>query len=465
MDRLGIRWSASQIARAILIFGLLFMLGANLPGHLSYDSLAQLSEGRSGVRETWGPATYAWILGFFDEIVPGTGLYVAASAAVLFFSLSTLRRLRPVVSWWAVPTILLIVLSPQFLIYQAIVWKDVLFANLTVAGFVCLARAEISWSRPGPRWLALGSAVICLAVASLVRQNGIIVVPLAALVLGILRGKDGWRQALIWGVGGLLVVLVIMQILGAATQLKSNDIRGAPGLGVRILQHYDIVGAVARDPNYPLSHIDKAAPASAAKIRAAAASVYSAERIDFFDRDPTLGKALWSVPKDAMNAEWRDLVTKHTGAYVVERLNVFRWLLMSPRLGVCLPQYVGVSGPDALVAKLNLTNAVDPADVSLANYATYFYDTPAYSHLAYAIVALFAAGFLLWRRDGADLVIVGLLLGALAFTASFFVISIACDYRYLYFLDLAAMVGLFYLALDPSLRARTARPETRSDPV
>jgi hypothetical protein len=281
------------------------------------------------------------------------------------------------------------------------------------------------------------------------------------------RGRDlsGRRQALIWGGGGLLVVLAMMQILGAATQLKSSDLRGAPGLGVRILQHYDIVGAVARDPNYPLSHIEKAAPASAAKIRAAAAAVYSAERIDFFDRDPTLGKALWSVPKDAMNAEWRDLITKHTGAYVVERLDVFRWLLTPPRLEVCLPQYVGISGPDALVAKLNLTNALDPADVSLANYATYFYGTPAYSHFAYVIIALVVAGFLLWRRDGADLVIAGLLLAALAFTASFFVISIACDYRYLYFLDLTAMVGLFYLALDPSLRARPARPEARSTPV
>ena len=39
--------------------------------------------------------------------------------------------------------------------------------------------------------------------------------------------------------------------------------------------------------------------------------------------------------------------------------------------------------------------------------------------------------------------------GALLFAASFAVISVACDYRYLYLLDLAAMVGLIYAALDP----------------
>jgi hypothetical protein len=32
---------------------------------------------------------------------------------------------------------------------------------------------------------------------------------------------------------------------------------------------------------------------------------------------------------------------------------------------------------------------------------------------------------------------------------------VACDYRYLYFLDMAAISGLIYLALDPSLRRRS----------
>jgi predicted PurR-regulated permease PerM len=44
---------------------------------------------------------------------------------------------------------------------------------------------------------------------------------------------------------------------------------------------------------------------------------------------------------------------------------------------------------------------------------------------------------------------VGLIGAALGFTASFAVISLACDYRYLYFLDLAAVAALLYVALDP----------------
>ena len=81
------------------------------------------------------------------------------------------------------------------------------------------------------------------------------------------------------------------------------------------------------------------------------------------------------------------------------------------------------------------------------------------------MIALLVAGFLLWRRDGSDLAIAGLMFSGLAFTASFFVISLACDYRYLYFLDLAAMTGLFYLVLDPSLRRASAEGGLRSDPA
>jgi hypothetical protein len=464
MTRLGFNLNASQVVRGVLIVGLLFMLGASLPGHLSYDSLAQLHEGRTGVRATWGPAMYAWLLGFFDEMVPGTGLYVVASAGLFFGSLSSLRALRPQVSWWAPLVTVLIVFSPIVLIYQAIVWKDVLFANLTIAGFACLARAPALWGRPGPRWLALGGAMLALAVAALVRQNGLVVVLLAAMSLGAIRFRAGWRQALIWGFGGLVATIVLMQILGAVAQPKGEGVGKSANVGLRILQHYDITGAVARDPSYPLRHIEAANPAGAAAIRKGVA-VYSPQRVDFFDRDPTVGKAFWRTPKAVVRAEWIELITRHPGAYLAERGDVFRWLLLTPKLEACLPDFVGVSGPEPLVADLKLTNAVDPADWSLHNYATYFYGTPVFSHLAYALVAMAVAGFLLWRRDSTDLVIAGLMLSALAFASSFFVISIACDYRYLYFLDLAAITGLFYVVLDPSLRRADAAGDLRSDPA
>jgi hypothetical protein len=65
------------------------------------------------------------------------------------------------------------------------------------------------------------------------------------------------------------------------------------------------------------------------------------------------------------------------------------------------------------------------------------------------LFATLAAGLLLWlvifSRSGADLAVAGLLASALVFAASFFVVSVACDYRYLYFLDLTALAGALYV--------------------
>ena len=78
-------------------------------------------------------------------------------------------------------------------------------------------------------------------------------------------------------------------------------------------------------------------------------------------------------------------------------------------------------------------------------------DTPSLSHIAYAVVALGVAVLLLVRRAPADLAIAAFMIGALGFAACFFVISLACDYRYLYVLDIACVTGVLYWALDPHL--------------
>jgi hypothetical protein len=56
---------------------------------------------------------------------------------------------------------------------------------------------------------------------------------------------------------------------------------------------------------------------------------------------------------------------------------------------------------------------------------------------------------------------VGLLGSALLFTASFFVIAIACDYRYLYFLDAAAMAALVQRISTWRVTKRRAYPPGR----
>jgi hypothetical protein len=204
------------------------------------------------------------------------------------------------------------------------------------------------------------------------------------------------------------------------------------------------------DRNYRLNYMRAADPADAAVIEARGPLEYSGRRIDFIDRDQPLNDAMWNIPAAASQKQWFDLMLKHPGLYLRVRWEDFRWVLAPPVIDWCLPIYVGVDAPDEKMVPLRLSHRYAESDIRLANYASWYLDTPVYSHVFYTAVSLLLAGLFLWRRQGpADVAMAALQLAGATFAASFFIISIACDYRYLYFTDLAALVGLVYAAVDP----------------
>ncbi|CAN7559939.1 hypothetical protein LJR225_004106 [Phenylobacterium sp. LjRoot225] len=455
------RWRVTRSAYlAALAAGWAAMLVINLPGHLSVDSVLELYEGRFRVRQSWAPSFYAWVLGAFDGIRRGTGLYVAASGLLLFATLASFAWLRTRVSRWAVIAAVLFSLSPLVLIYQAIVWKDVLFANAAVAGMASLAWALRDWEGRRARWLRLGAALALFAAAALLRQNGIVVGVAAAAALGWARARtqvDGrWRRGLVWGLGALAAIVAVSHGLNLATQPRQGVVAGdGMAEGMRVLQTYDLLGAVALDPAFPLTAVSRAAPEAAATVRRLAPRYWSAERTDFTDAQPELAEAVAAVPAAALAADWRALILQHPGLYLRERSAVFAWVFLTPRIDRCLPICLGVQGSREHLAALGLSRRWSGHESRLLAYNDAFTPTPAYSHLAYALLALGVGLVLLLRRDPADLPMIALMASALGFAASFFAISIACDYRYLYFLDLAAMAGLIYVAVDPPDRRST----------
>ncbi|HKR90558.1 MAG TPA: hypothetical protein VJS38_20505 [Phenylobacterium sp.] len=460
---------------AALALGWAAMLVANLPGHLTFDSLLELLEGRIRVRQSWAPAFYAWVLGVFDGVSQGTGLYVAASGLLLFAALASLPWLRGRTSRWAVVAAVLFGLSPLVLIYQAIVWKDVLFANASIAGMICLAWALARWNARSFRIALLLGALLLLGAAALLRQNGIVVGALAAVALGWARfqarphgGASGerrrWRRGLGWSLGGIIAVVAVSHGMNLATR-PSGPPGSAEGMGegLRMLQSYDLFAAVTLDPDFPLAAVGRAAPHAAATFRSLAPKYYSPERIDFADGQPRIAAAMRAAPAAALAADWRAFILQRPWLYLRARAEAFRWVFLTPRIERCVPVCLGVQGPREVLDDLGMSYRWSAQDERLLRYNGAFLRTPVYSHLAYALLALGVGIALMFRWAPADLAVIALMAGALGFAASFFVISIACDYRYLYFLDLAAMAGLLYVAVDPpgsgGGRARSARKD------
>jgi hypothetical protein len=444
------RSAAGAAYALVLALGFAAVLWINLPGHMTFDSVIALAQGRSGVRESWAPAAFAWALGLGDRVRPGTAVYVGVSSAILFTSFLALPGLRPRVAWSAPLIAVIIMLTPQILVYQGVIWRDVLFANLTVAGFVLLARAARRWSEGLP-WASLLAAALCLGYAAAVRQNGV-VLALAAVVALAWTARSFGGRALVWGTAGLVAVACVAFAAVTIAEPAVGKAHMRSGAEVLILQHYDVVGAVVHEPGLKLSRLAQDDAKAARIIEGGADDYYSASRIDGLDADADFRVALWRVPDAAMHGQWLDVVSQHTGAYLAHRAEVFRWLVAPPDLKACVPFAVGVAGPPEMLGKLGLKERADERDLTLHRYLGPAMQTPVYSHLFWLALGAALVIFLMLRRDPADYVMAALVVGAAGFAASFFVISVACDYRYLYPLDLAVITAALYVAIDPSLR-------------
>lgn len=454
---------ARATALCVLALGLVLSLASALPGHLSTDSVIQLSEGRRLAFDSFNPPVMSFLLGVLDRVLPGTALYVTANVVLLYASLAGLLFLRRRTSWAVVPVLVAVVLSPQVVVLQGVVWKDVLFANAALAATVALALSvrHHAAAPTRPRWLWLGASAGLLALAALARQNGLVVALVVSAALVAVTRPLGWRVAVSYGAGLLASVLLVVQGTNTALAAVDRSETGSKiGIGLRVLQTYDVVGAVARDPDIDLSALG-ASPAVEAMLRDQAADVYSPVRIDTLNDAPEMMNGLGALPREAISAQWRSLLTSNTSTYLAQRADAFRWVFLTPEITRCLPVHVGVDGPPAVLESLGVEAVQDQQDRALYAYSVRFFDTPAYRHTTFALVSVLLVGLLLVRRQRTDLVMLGLQLSALGVAASYFVVSIACDYRYLYFVDLAALAGLVHLASDPpSLRRRSAPAAT-----
>jgi hypothetical protein len=442
------RVEAPRLATAaVVLVAAVICYALNFPGHLSYDSVVQLSEGRTGVYSGEHPPVMSWLLGLADAVSPGAALFVAFDVAMIYGALLALVWLGRPKLWVAVVAALLALL-PQLSVYPAIVWKDVLFGGSLIAGYTCLAWAAARWSAPLRRWTWLAASMVFLVLAALARQNGAVALPIAALAVGWIAARS-WRgtwRAAAFGVGFLAVTGALFVVGAAAlsTRLQGPD---ASAEAWQALELSDIVAATVRDPRLDLPVLHAQAPGLEAEVRTSGARAYSPARVDTLEPAFTeLGDGDDSR-EAVIAAQWRDLVVRHPLLYLRVRLTAFRWVLTTPRPDACGLVETGVDGPPYEMSLSGLKPRQTPRDNAIGDYALAFAGTPAFSHVAFGGVSLAVLVWLLRpRRRPADIAVAGMIVSALAFAASFALISIACDYRYLYALDLAAIAAALYLA-------------------
>ncbi|HEX3945578.1 MAG TPA: hypothetical protein VHW69_15985 [Rhizomicrobium sp.] len=436
---------------AVMGTGFVFSMAANLPGTLSYDSVIQLLEGRTGVYSGWHPPVMSWLLGLSDWAMPGAALFVVAVALLFFASLLSLLWLAPRISWTAPAVAALCMLMPQVVLYQGIVWKDVLFADSAVAGFVALAHVSLHWGNSRARYVLIAVAILCLTLAALTRQNGIVLLPFGAFALGWLARRSGLSSRQAWTAAAAFCACAIVLAICASAlfTLRTAPDRGA-AKEIRILEFYDLIGGLSREPNLRLPELARRDHALLALMRSDGRTLYSPVRSDTLARSQRLQAALARAPDNILHRPWLNFVLQNPSLYLRERAEVFRWVFLTPDISICVPYVVGFRGPPQAMSDLGFSTRVSPRDKLMNRYGHALMRTPLFSHVTFLLLAIFEIGLLLWRRSAPDIAFASMLTGAIVFCASFFFISLACDYRYFYVLDLTALTALIYIALAPA---------------
>lgn len=443
-----LRLSPLLCTRVTLIVGFLLTLAANLPGQLSWDSIWSLHAVENGVALGSDPPILYVFLRLCDRIIPGPSLYITAQITLYFACLLSLLQLRAKPSWWAVPGAMFLVASPLILVTQATLWHDVLFADLAVATFTALAWAGARWDSRTVRNIALGAAIFFGGCAALTRQNGIICV--LALIVAIFimacvhARRRAWRVALVSGGAAFLFIVAVN--VGLSAQHSNSEYSG----GLNNVQDFDITGVANIDPHVDLSILDHNDKATDAMIRSQA-KTYSPDHLNYLaTNSPVLWKFLSDQTNDVITAQWKSIIVHDTGAYLHHRLIVFSHTFLTPHIEDCLPLYVGVGGVPEWAATMGLRQGVRPQDQVIFNYGARFFHTPIYSHVFYAFLALALVVILLRRKRLPDLAVAAMLSSAILVASSYFIMSLSCDFRFLYFLDVSALAALLYYAADPS---------------
>jgi len=449
MARASVRgmWPARALVLVCLL-GFAAALVANWPGHFPPDAIYQLAQGRAGLFNLWHPPAMAWLLGVADRLSPDAAAFFVMDAAVFFAALAALALLGEG-AWLAVLAAALVAVSPLVLVYQGMVLKDVFFADASLAAFAAIGWAGRLWRKEAARGILILLALVLLTAAVLVRQNGAVVAAVGAFTLAAIAAAHSPRvtRTGVFVVGGVATLLPI----GAAGWLAAgwfghhSDHQPERARQWMALEVYDLAGAVRRDPALPLPVLAAHAPSLERYIRDVAAPRYDPARIDPILKAPGWDQRL-KHPNPWAWTQWRRIMTASPKLYLQTRWAAFWQVLATPRITACAPVLVGVDpGDPRMLRAAGLSARETDQDDWDGDYAASFLSTPVFSHLVYAAAALVLLALAI--RDAARgrlelIATAGLLTAALVYAASFFLISLACDYRYLYFVDVAATAAL-----------------------
>jgi len=431
----------SILPTLVLLMGAALLAWAHWPGHISYDTLVQLRDGLSREYQSNQPPAMSWLVANAYQTPLGLGGLLLVNIAVWCCAAWLIYRLlsdsgKPR-AWIA---LLIWLLFPISFLYNGILWKDVLAANLATLAFLLVIPRRAS---PGTG--ALAASAIGIAATALIRQQMALVIPILGVAVGLSRRSEGTipRTAAIW-LGSTLAIMLTAEraLVRDAKSVSGLDTEGA----VYQLTTFDLAGIRAHGGQI------KTPTLSAAGVDAQHLStlfeLYHPDRVDHLGAHPRNPLMAIADPVAALLPDWRRSVSANPRAYVLHRWEHFLWLLGLREPELCLPYQLGIPAlPDGF-PDLPLPSS-RPERIAQLN-AVAQYTLPLFRPVIYTAVAALALAILWVRRPHGWQGLVMLQFAGLAYTGSYLLIGIACDFRYAYFVVPVALIGIFSCWMTPA---------------
>lgn len=425
----------STIAAFVILVGAALLAWAHWPGHISYDTLAQLRDGLSREYQSNQPPAMSWLvanayqtpLGLGGLLLINTGLWCCA-AWLIYQLLNDSGKLR---AWLA---LLMWLLFPVSFLYNGILWKDVLAANLATLAFLLV----ISRSGAAPGKSALAAAAIGIAAAALIRQQMALVIPFLGVAVGLSRRSEGvvLRTAAIW-LGTTLAIMLAAEgaLMRDAKSVSGLDTQGA----VYQLTTFDLAGIRAHGGQIRMPRLSAAGVES--QQLNSLLELYHPDRVDHLGAHSRNPLAVIDEPTRALLPDWCRSVLTNPQAYIAHRWEHFLWLLGLRDPKRCLPYQFGMPALPEGFPNLSLPSHGPERLARLK--AVSRYTLPLFRPAIYSSAAALALVVLWMRRPHGWQGVAMLQLAGLAYTGSYLLIGIACDFRYAYFVVPVALIGIF----------------------
>jgi hypothetical protein len=400
----------------------------------------------------------SFLLGRFDAIATNTGLYMTANTLLFYASLYLLIFSLERTSMLGNLLFLLTCAHPVVLIYNGIIWKDTLFANLALLSFASALIYNSSVYKPIIRksiWLL---ASVSFSLLILIRPQGLLVALIGSTILSTRwqdirvtfdqktnRLRTLFHKIFIPFIAQFIICIVISELVAGVVDFYAvQNLSLTFNNGVRILMIFDISGIVYQNQALPL-HLFGDLGVDVPALKAEILKHYTSARFDYLSNPGLVYQYLSDVNLTDLKKQWLTAITAEPFSYLKHRGALFSWQMGLRDHSQCLPTWIGVhSEPATVIRELNLQLAESRFNPILSTYSRLFVNTPINAAALYLIASIGSIVLCCRRFDLRTFAIIGLAISGIVFALTYVLIGIACDLRYVYFSVLSGAVSFAY---------------------